>query len=70
MSAPDHGSRLSAHPAALAWEQFRSSQPWLFDARVVLSAGEAAGAYLSNRMNEAFCQGWLAAEREHRKATE
>jgi hypothetical protein len=44
------------HPAAAAWDQFRSTQGQLF-------AGTPHGWALESRLNAAFEQGWNAAAR-------
>jgi hypothetical protein len=49
------------HPAALAWEAFRTSHASVFN-------GSAEGRYLENRLSHAFQAGWDAAEQAVRQA--
>ena len=49
-------------PSVVAWQHFRQSRPTLF-------AGTAEGIYLQNRIEEAFYEGWNAAEEAVRAST-
>jgi hypothetical protein len=51
------------HPCAVEWDRLRQARPRLFE-------GQADGRYLSNRLQEAFQEGWMACERAVRQAME
>jgi hypothetical protein len=52
---------LKRHPLSVAFDVFRREHAHVFD-------GPADDRYLSNRLETAFQQGWLACERAVKKA--
>lgn len=49
------------HPVVIEFSRFRDTKSTLFD-------GTTEGRYLSNRLQEAFQEGWLACERRVKAA--